>query len=292
MANNELLTEDGVRQLIEELVSIESSIREAQLNQEAENRQASDDALAQLLNQEIDDRINAISALQTAANQSITRIDGNVTQLQVLFNQRHEQVTQLISQLNASFTEKTNNFDLLTDVILDTQTKMQVVQGDETTVGSIANALFDAKAYTDQKIAEVLDGAPQLLDTLKELSDAIGNDANFITTVNQSIQELQEEATANKQEILDLLSQSLIKKQLITLTEEHIEQGFVELPVINIIPNSMVVFLNRLGIFENEDFSVSVINNKTRLTFINDFSLTGLEPAQAGEQIRITYWTI
>lgn len=290
MANNDLLTEDDVRQLIEELIAIESAAREAQLSQEAENRQASDDSLGQLLNQEIEDRIASVSSLQTAANQSITRIDGNVTQLQLLFNQRHEQVTQLISQLNASFTEKVDALDALRAIVLDTQAKMQIVQGSGE--GSISKALFDAKAYTDQKVSEVLNGAPQLLDTLKEIADAIGNDASFVTTINQSIQSLQTGATANKQEILNLISQSLVKKQLITLTQEHVDQGFVDISVINIIPNSMVVFLNRLGIFEDEDFSVSVVDNKTRLTFINNFSATGLEPVQPGEQLRITYWTL
>lgn len=286
------LSEDDIRQLINDLVAIESAAREAQLTQEAQNRQASDDALAQLLNQETDERITAISALQAAANQSITRIDGNVTQLQVLFNQRHEQTTQLISQLNASFDTKMTTLDGLQAIILDTQAKMQIVQGSETTNGSIAKALFDAKAYTDQKIAAVLNGAPQILDTLKELSDAIGGDANFINTINQSIQGLQSAATANKQEILNILSQSLVRRQLVTLTQQHVDQGYVELPITGIIPNSITAFINRLGIFQDEDFTVSVVGSNTRLTFINSFAASGQEAIQAGEQLRVSYWKL
>lgn len=286
------LSEDDIRQLINDLVAIESAAREAQLIQEAQNRQASDDALGQLLSQETDERITAISALQAAANQSITRIDGNVAQLQVLFNQRYEQTTQLISQLNASFDTKMTTLDGLQAIILDTQAKMQIVQGNETTNGSIAKALFDAKAYTDQKIAAVLNGAPQILDTLKELSDAIGGDGNFINTINQSIQNVQSSATANKQEILNILSQSLVKKQLITLSQQHVDQGYVELPIIGIIPNSINAYLNRLGIFQDEDFTVSVVGSNTRLTFINNFAASGQEAIQIGEQLRITYWTL
>lgn len=286
------LSEDDIRQLINDLVAIESAAREAQLIQEAQNRQASDDALGQLLSQETDERITAISALQAAANQSITRIDGNVTQLQVLFNQRYEQTTQLISQLNASFDTKMTTLDGLQAIILDTQAKMQIVQGNETTNGSIAKALFDAKTYTDQKIAAVLNGAPQILDTLKELSDAIGGDGNFINTINQSIQNVQSSATANKQEILNILSQSLVKKQLITLSQQHVDQGYVELPIIGIIPNSINAYLNRLGIFQDEDFTVSVVGSNTRITFINSFAASGQEAVQIGEQLRITYWTL
>lgn len=48
--------------------------------------------------------------------------------------------------------------------------------GDRTTLES-------AKSYADKKIADVVNGSPEALDTLKELSDALGGDANFSATV-------------------------------------------------------------------------------------------------------------
>lgn len=48
----------------------------------------------------------------------------------------------------------------------------------------------DAKAYADQKIADLVNGAPVLLDTLKELADAIGNDENFAATIGTQIGQL------------------------------------------------------------------------------------------------------
>lgn len=44
-----------------------------------------------------------------------------------------------------------------------------------------------AAAYTDSKIAELVGGAPGLLDTLNELAAAINDDANFATTVTASL---------------------------------------------------------------------------------------------------------
>lgn len=38
-------------------------------------------------------------------------------------------------------------------------------------------------SYVDQKIAELVNSAPSTLDTLKELSNALGNDPNFATTM-------------------------------------------------------------------------------------------------------------
>ncbi len=66
----------------------------------------------------------------------------------------------------------------------------------------VAEALSTAKLYTDQKIAELIGGAPEALDTLKELADALGNDANIAANITKKIGELSnsltEEANARK----------------------------------------------------------------------------------------------
>jgi hypothetical protein len=51
----------------------------------------------------------------------------------------------------------------------------------------VTTAISTSNTYTDNAIAEVVDLAPELLDTLKEISDALGGDANFATTVNNAI---------------------------------------------------------------------------------------------------------
>lgn len=43
------------------------------------------------------------------------------------------------------------------------------------------------KAYVDQQISNLINGAPGALDTLKELADALGDDANFKTTILTTI---------------------------------------------------------------------------------------------------------
>lgn len=47
--------------------------------------------------------------------------------------------------------------------------------------------LTSAESYTDQKIADVVDGSPEALDTLYELAKALGDDSNFTTTVMDQI---------------------------------------------------------------------------------------------------------
>jgi predicted nucleic acid-binding Zn-ribbon protein len=53
------------------------------------------------------------------------------------------------------------------------------------------STLNSARSYTDQKITDLVNGAPQLLDTLKELADAIGNDENFAVSVANQVAAVQ-----------------------------------------------------------------------------------------------------
>jgi hypothetical protein len=45
----------------------------------------------------------------------------------------------------------------------------------------------DAKSYADQKVADLVDAAPGLLNTLNEIAAAIGDDANFATTITNGL---------------------------------------------------------------------------------------------------------
>lgn len=59
-----------------------------------------------------------------------------------------------------------------------------------------SSTLSSAQAYADQKVADLVDSAPAILDTLKEIADALGNDGNFATTVTNSIAAVQGEVDA------------------------------------------------------------------------------------------------
>ena len=60
----------------------------------------------------------------------------------------------------------------------------------ETTTGAQAKsdaALVSAKSYADTKVAGLVNSAPATLDTLNELSKALGDDPNFATTIATQI---------------------------------------------------------------------------------------------------------
>ena len=55
------------------------------------------------------------------------------------------------------------------------------------TAGAAAQALADAKDYADQKVADLIDGAPEIMDTFKEVNDAIKENENVATALNEAI---------------------------------------------------------------------------------------------------------
>lgn len=52
---------------------------------------------------------------------------------------------------------------------------------------AIDDAYTNSNAYTDQKIVELINGAPETMDTLKELSDAINENKNVESALNEAI---------------------------------------------------------------------------------------------------------
>ena len=62
---------------------------------------------------------------------------------------------------------------------------------------------FDAavKAIADASASAVVDGSPEALNTLKELATALGNDANFATTVTNRIAAIEQAKTRHVQAI-------------------------------------------------------------------------------------------
>ncbi|NDC23724.1 MAG: hypothetical protein EBZ49_06290, partial [Proteobacteria bacterium] len=61
--------------------------------------------------------------------------------------------------------------------------RLDVIEGPSGQAGSIAKALVDAKAYTDQEVSALVNSAPEVLNTLKELADALSGDASFASTI-------------------------------------------------------------------------------------------------------------
>ena len=81
-----------------------------------------------------------------------------------------------------------------------TALQTQVGEDLQNTISSLQAAdaanLAEAKAHAEAKVAEVVGSAPEVLNTLKELSDALGGDENFAATISGQIGSLQSGLTS------------------------------------------------------------------------------------------------
>ena len=84
-------------------------------------------------------------------------------------------------QDSGDFAQRVHNHDDRYYTESEINTKISALQTTDT------NNLKAAKDYTDTKVAALVDSAPETLDTLNELSAALGDDPNFAATMATSL---------------------------------------------------------------------------------------------------------
>jgi hypothetical protein len=174
------------------------------VGQEATNR---DSAIATAKQEAIDaaalDATSKADAAEEAANDYT---DGRETAITTAYQSYADTAeADAISAAASDATTKANNAeqnakDYADDVAADAEQNAKnyadglAVNYDE--AGSADQALVDAKAYTDQEVAALVDGAPALLDTLNELAAAIADNPNYATDVANLVAGKQDTLTA------------------------------------------------------------------------------------------------
>ena len=161
--------------------------------------------------QNTQDYMNAASASQKAAKESektaeaymenaktdAKRVDAAVTtvtntandlasKLNNLQNPPKELTGETKGALHVLYLDNTEKDITLAEMGADTSTQVSA---------KVAESLSTAKLYTDQKISDLIGGAPEALDTLKELADALGNDASVAANIAKKIGELSNNLT-------------------------------------------------------------------------------------------------
>lgn len=145
----------------------------------------------------IRDLTNAVTDINTRIDTEVStindRIDLEVVNLSTALDNHENAVTahDVVQISNAesvsgaqakvdAHANRTDNPHGVTTEQLNTYTKTAIDS-------NIATAKQEALNYTDDAISALIGGSPDLLDTLYELSNALGNDPNFSTTVLNKI---------------------------------------------------------------------------------------------------------
>jgi hypothetical protein len=115
---------------------------------------------------------------------------------------------------------------------------------------ALQSAIVAESSSRQAAIADLINSAPAVLDTLKELADALGGDENFATTIANRFSSIESSLSAaaqsgteytdeKYQDILDLISDTLLKKEEVVISAQNVADGYVTLAGTNVISKSM-----------------------------------------------------
>jgi hypothetical protein len=166
------------------LSSLISTVVTSSINAEINRATAADQALSTSLATEVstinsnistivNSTINAEIERATAADEALS------TTLAIEVSTINANISTIVnSTINAEIERATSADNVLSTTIADNFSTTNVL---------IKSSITSTVQYIDQKISDVIGNAPAILDTLKELADSIGGDANIFGTLTSSI---------------------------------------------------------------------------------------------------------
>lgn len=155
---------------------------------------------------------------------------------------------------------------------VDSQDAAKLVEAKNYADTQDAAKLVEAKAYTDAQIAAI----PNY-----DASALIAADV----ALNGRLDIVEPKVTTLEGKVATLEGLTFVKEKIVVgATLTHVELAN------EAKPNSCIVFVDRLALHQDEDFTVSVVGGKTRLTWAGEFMVGGTEAVETGYPIYITYY--
>lgn len=145
---------------------------EGLIESEANSRQSDVSSLQGQINTEITNRQNAVSSEQSARIASDEQLQSNIDAETAARQSDVSALQTLLGQEQA------------TRISVDAA---NLVDAKQYADDQDAIKLSESQSYTDQKIADLVNGAPGVLDTLKEIADQLGNDENVVAALANTV---------------------------------------------------------------------------------------------------------
>lgn len=172
----------------------------ANLATEVTDRTSGDETLQSNINTVTENLNTEIANRTTAVNDEKIRAEAEEERLTTAIDtektERQAQDQILQGDIDTLSTNLSNEITARENADTGIVGRLNIIEGDSSVVGSIQNAEQNAKTYTDTKISALLDDAPDLLNTLNEIAAAIGDDKDFITTINNAINGVRDQLNA------------------------------------------------------------------------------------------------
>lgn len=175
-----------------------------------------------------------------------------------------------------------NKIELLNNVVIPNSTirsQVDAAVAEEAAIRASADAAlvtqleelsdgFATKEYVDNKVSVVVNNAPAILDTLKELADAIGNDPSFYLNIATTFASLTSQITILQDKLNSLTTSIVSQKETFLVNSSILASNYIDLSQ-KVAEESLMIFVDRVPMHINEDYTVSTVSDKSRITFIN-----------------------
>lgn len=221
--NTEISDRKTADQELEAKINAEAAARTAQdealhqqIVKEASDRQNADNGLQQNITQEAQNRQNADTVLQNNIdNEKETRIAQDEIldhKIEDLKTQAGADKTELLEKLEQEKQERIAGDEDLDNRKVDKREGYSLTKNDFTDILKakldgieehanyitkvsqlINDAGYQTEADLQAAIEKIIGEAPEVLDTLKEIADALGNDPNFATTITKKLAAITEQ---------------------------------------------------------------------------------------------------
>jgi hypothetical protein len=180
---------------------------------------------------------------------------------------------------------------------------------DAATVGQLQSGVQESKDYADAAVADLVASAPAVLDTLKELADALGNDPAFATTVSGQIGDLDQrldiiegadtvEGSIKKAEKdavsaakvytdaqFDQIAIPSYQFEKITLTAQDVTNGYIDVQA----PIAGMCLVQSYNVLASRGSDYSFAGS--RITFSGEWGAGGLSAIEEGQEVEVHYFT-
>lgn len=238
--------EGNINKIENNIDSIEQDITDIQ-NKHAEDITNLTEDITNLTNKHNQD----ISTIANKHNQDISEITEDIINIQAKDSQQDQSISDINDQLE--ILNNTLDFDGDGSKYLADDGTYKVFP---TRVSQFQNdANYQNKAQVDQAISDLVNSAPETLDTLNELAAALGNDPNFATTVANQIG-----LKADKANIGDVTQLTTTAKIVVPAINEHETQINSNTSSINNI-NTQITEINQ----QIEDINNSTTGDITQI---------------------------
>lgn len=175
------------------------------LDKEAQARESADQALQTNINSEAATRTAQDQILDQKITALSEKTDGDKSDVLAAIEAEKEARIAADADLNSKKVDKREGYSLtkndFTDLLLAKLNGIEEHANYITLVSQLANdAGYQTEEEVNAAIQKIIGSAPEVLDTLKEIADALGNDPNFASTITKKLAAITEKVN---QEIED-----------------------------------------------------------------------------------------